>query len=116
LDNSIILLSPCARRGLIVMATLGAISVSAAQSARSDELVEPPTLSSINGMLDILMVATPKPVPTISFAPPGGGASINPTGWVYEVCPRPPSANRCPIGQSTFSNYGGVRRSNVATF
>lgn len=65
--------------------------------------------SSSGGVLDILMIAKPQPVPTISFPPPGGGAPINPIGWVYEVCPRPPSSNTCPAGATTVSDYGGVR-------
>src|SRR5579864_7950372 len=73
-------------------------------TATADPLVEPPVFASQNGVLDIMMVAMPQPIPTISFAPPGGG-SINPTGWVYQVCPRPPSGLSCPAESGTVSPY-----------
>src|SRR5262249_19081245 len=79
------------------------------QPASADDIVEPAVLSSSGGVLDILMVAKAKAVPTISFLPPGGGAAINPIGWVYEVCPRPASGNDCSPGPTTISDYGGVR-------
>jgi len=78
-------------------------------SALADPIVEPAVFSSLGGVLDVLMVARAQPVPTISFAPAGGGAPINPLGWVYEVCPRPPSGTQCPATATTVSDYGGVR-------
>src|SRR5262249_2614624 len=65
-------------------------------AARSDSLLEPPVFESSNGVLDVLIIAKAKPVQAISFKPQGNGELINPTGWVYEVCPRPNSANECP--------------------
>jgi L-ascorbate oxidase len=50
---------------------------------------EPAVFASEHGVLDILMIAKPRPIPSISFAPLGGGAVINPIGWVYEICRRP---------------------------
>jgi L-ascorbate oxidase len=47
---------------------------------------EPAVFASEHGVLGILMIAKPKPIPSISFTPPGGGATVNPLGWVYEVC------------------------------
>jgi FtsP/CotA-like multicopper oxidase with cupredoxin domain len=81
------------------------------QLSSADDIVEPHVFSSANsgGVLDLLMVAKAKPVPTISFLPPNGGAPINPIGWVYEICPRPASGNQCPADATTFSDYGGVR-------
>jgi L-ascorbate oxidase len=78
-------------------------------TARAGEFVEPQVFSSSHGMLDLLMIARPKPVPSISFQPPRGGPAIEPTGWVYEICPRPRSGNECPMGAPTVSDYGGVR-------
>jgi L-ascorbate oxidase len=81
----------------------------APQAARADAITEPAVFTSSGGVLDILMVAKPKPVPTISYPPPGRGAPINPIGWVYEVCRRPPWSNQCPAGAATVADYGGVR-------
>jgi FtsP/CotA-like multicopper oxidase with cupredoxin domain len=98
-----------ARHRWLAAIGLAAASACAPQSVRADAIVEPVALSSIGGVLDILMVAKPKPVPTISFHPPGGGAAINPIGWVYEICPRPAAGNQCPADATTVADYGGVR-------
>jgi L-ascorbate oxidase len=78
-------------------------------TARADNLVDPPVFASQNGVLDIMMVALPQPIPTISFTPPSSNAIIHPTGWVYQICPRPPSGLSCPAGSATVSPYGGTR-------
>ncbi len=71
-------------------------------------LIDPPMFASRNGVLDIMMVAMPQPIPTISFAPPHSSTIIHPTGWVYQICPRPASGLNCPWGSSTVSPYGGT--------
>jgi hypothetical protein len=63
--------------------------------AAAATLVDPPVFASQNGVLDIMMVAMPQPIPSISYTPPGSSTIINPTGWVYQVCPRP----TLPVGQ-----------------
>ena len=80
-----------------------------AHSAAAQSLAEPPVFSSHNGVLDIMMVAIPQPIPTISFTPPHSHAAIHPTGFVYQICPRPPSGLSCPSNSSTVSPYGGTR-------
>jgi L-ascorbate oxidase len=80
-----------------------------AQTATAQTLAEPPVFSSHNGVLDIMMVAIAKPIPTISFTPPHSTSVIHPTGWVYQICPRPTSGLSCPSGSSTVSPYGGTR-------
>jgi FtsP/CotA-like multicopper oxidase with cupredoxin domain len=80
-----------------------------AGSAPAANFVDPPVFASQNGVLDILMIAKAKPIPTISFKPPLSQNSINPTGWVYEVCKRPETGLTCPSGSGTVSPYGGVR-------
>ncbi len=75
----------------------------------AETLVEPPVFSSEDGVLDIMMVAMPQPIPSISFAPPGNSSIIHPTGWIYQVCLRPESGLSCPSGGGTVSPYGGVR-------
>jgi FtsP/CotA-like multicopper oxidase with cupredoxin domain len=80
-----------------------------AETAAADTLVDPPVLASKNGVLDIMMVALPQPIPGISFTPPHSHAIIHPTGWVYQICPRPASGLSCPSDSRTVSPYGGVR-------
>ena len=80
-----------------------------AETAAAATLVDPPVLASKNGVLDIMMVALPQPIPGISFTPPMGHAIIHPTGWVYQICPRPASGLSCPSDSRTVSPYGGVR-------
>jgi FtsP/CotA-like multicopper oxidase with cupredoxin domain len=79
------------------------------RQAAADLLPEPQVFASEQGVLDVLMIAKPSPIPSISFTPPGGGAAINPVGWVYEVCRRPVSGDQCPAGAGTVADYGGVR-------
>jgi len=93
------------RRLLATLAMLGCCS----GAANATDLVEPAVFASSNGVLDILLIAKPKPVPSIAFTPPGGGNAINPTGWVYEICQRPASGTSCPAGTGTVADYGGVR-------
>jgi hypothetical protein len=76
--------------------------------AVADTLVDPPVFASQNGVLDIMMVAMPQAIPTIAFTPPGGSTPINPMGWVYQICARPPSGLSCPANSSTVSPYGGT--------
>ena len=72
-------------------------------------LVEPPVFKSRDRVLDIMVVAMPQPIAGISFIPPGGDKVIHPMGWVYQICPRPPSGSSCPARASTVSPYGGAR-------
>jgi FtsP/CotA-like multicopper oxidase with cupredoxin domain len=78
-------------------------------TAAADTLLDPPVFTSQNGVLDIMMVAMPQPIAGISFTPPHSSAIIHPTGWVYQVCPRPASGLSCPSNSRTQSPYGGVR-------
>ncbi len=64
-------------------------------------LNEPITLTSTNGVLDILMIAKAAPVTTI----PG-----SPQGWVFQICPRPSNGtNACPAVAGSPNYYGGTR-------
>jgi FtsP/CotA-like multicopper oxidase with cupredoxin domain len=78
-------------------------------TAAAANLVDPPVFSSQNGVLDIMMVAIPQPIPGISFTPPSSSEIIHPTAWVYQICPRPASGLSCPAGSHTVSPYGGTR-------
>jgi L-ascorbate oxidase len=90
-------------------ASLAAMLVLGAETALGAAFVEPTVFASSNGTLDLLMIARPKPIAAIAFNPPGAAGPINPIGWVYEVCKRPPSGNACPAGAGTVADYGGVR-------
>jgi L-ascorbate oxidase len=68
----------------------------------SAELREPLTLRSERGVLDLLMVARPAPIPTL--------APFAPVGWVYEICRRPSEdAEACPDASPDTNYYGGTR-------
>jgi L-ascorbate oxidase len=97
------------RRWIGAASVVAALSTGGVATAAAASLVDPPVFASQNGVLDIMMVAMPQPIPGISFTPPNSHAIIHPTGWVYEVCPRPASGLSCPSGSSTVSPYGGVR-------
>ena len=98
--------NPLGHVGLLSLVISLAVGAGTALGA---PFVEPTVFASSGGVLDILMIAKPKPISGISFTPPQGGNPINPTGWVYEVCQRPASGNTCPTGSGTVSDYGGVR-------
>ena len=94
--------------GLAVAAAL--IAATMCGTAGAARFLEPPVFSSKNGVLDILMIARPKPVTAISFRPPGSKRVIHPEGWVYEICYRARSFhNRCVAPKYTSSEFGGVR-------
>jgi L-ascorbate oxidase len=93
-------------RGLA--AAIAALWIGGGGQVAAETLRDPPVFASRDGVLDIMMIAMPQPIPTISFTPPGG-ATLHPTGWVYQVCPRPASGLSCPSSSSSVSPYGGVR-------
>ncbi|GAC1330645.1 MAG: hypothetical protein NVSMB20_00390 [Bradyrhizobium sp.] len=103
----------CARRlsmrHWIGAAGIVAIMAPGVQTAAADTLVDPPVFKSQNGVLDIMMVAMAQPIPGISFTPPKSKSVIHPTGWVYQVCPRPAAGLSCPSDSRTVAPYGGVR-------
>jgi FtsP/CotA-like multicopper oxidase with cupredoxin domain len=70
-------------------------------AAGPSELLNPPTFSSSNGVLDLLITAKVKVVPFETYSP---------ASWVYEVCYRSDSTNNvCPSDSRTASEYGGMR-------
>ncbi len=71
----------------------------------ASDLAEPITLSSQNGLLNLLIVAKAAPINNLASASPAG---IAPNGWVYEVCNRPADGvNSCPSSNSVIPNYYG---------
>src|ERR1700730_12341678 len=97
------------RRSIGAAGVITALWAIGGGTAAAQTLVDPPVFASQNGVLDIMMVAMPQPIPSISFTPPGSRTIIHPTGWVYQICPRPASGLSCPSGSRTVSPYGGVR-------
>jgi L-ascorbate oxidase len=98
------------RRWIGAAGLIAALCVGAGRgTAVAANLVDLPVFSSQNGVLDIMMVAMPQPIPSISFTPPNSSEIIHPTAWVYQICPRPASGLSCPAGSLTVSPYGGVR-------
>jgi FtsP/CotA-like multicopper oxidase with cupredoxin domain len=72
----------------------------ASVSLQAAELAEPITISSQNGVMDLLMVAKPSPIKTLPNEP---------TGWVYEICKRPANkSDNCPIKVGDPNYYGGT--------
>jgi FtsP/CotA-like multicopper oxidase with cupredoxin domain len=97
------------RIGLCAAGMASLLGTTLSGAAAAGNFVEPPVFSSSNGLLDLLIVAKPAPVTSISFTPPGGSA-MHPVGWVYEICPRAAaSGNQCPSGAATAAPYGGAR-------
>jgi FtsP/CotA-like multicopper oxidase with cupredoxin domain len=90
-------------------AALASTALMIAGAAGAAPLVEPPVFASQNGVLDIMMVAMPQPIPTIAFVPPNSTSVIHPTGWVFQICPRPASGSSCPASSPTVAPYGGTR-------
>ena len=77
------------------------LCASVLSAATSSTLNEPITLTSSHGVLDILMIARAAPINTI----PG-----KPTGWVFQICPRPSdNSNMCPAVAGSPNYYGGTR-------
>jgi L-ascorbate oxidase len=98
-----------ANRRSMRLAAVVAASLCGSHVARAVNFVEPPVFASSHGVLDLLMIAMPQPIPSLSYTPPGG-PTMNPTGWVYQICPRAAATgNLCPAGSATVSNYGGIR-------
>lgn len=94
----------------LVAAWIFAGSICCSTAALAGAFAEPPVLASSHGLLDLLVIAQPQPVPSISFTSPGG-STLHPTGWVYQVCPRQAAIdnNQCPSNSVTVSSYGGIR-------
>jgi L-ascorbate oxidase len=79
-----------------------AVTSQSGTTAAPDELREPATISSSNGILDLLVIAKAEKI--AQFAP------YQATGLVYEICTRPSDgANQCPANQSGANHYGGTR-------
>jgi hypothetical protein len=70
-------------------------------AAAPNELMEPPTFTSSNQVLDLLITAIVKPITLDTFSP---------AAWVYQVCYRSDAVgNTCPADSRTASEYGGMR-------
>jgi L-ascorbate oxidase len=89
-----------ARPGLSLGVCLSAGCMLFAGESQSDTLQQPYTLTSSNGVLNLLMVAQAQKVPTLS--------PLNPTGLVYNVCIRPSNGSEtCPPPPANVIPYAG---------
>ncbi len=83
--------------GLILIGSCGTTVVGGG-SATSDG---PPVFTSSNHLLDLLVIAEPKPITLGKFQP---------TAWVFEMCPTSlAQGDSCPAGSQTVAPYGGIR-------
>lgn len=94
-------------RTLLALLTLG--TALGARPVWAGDFVEPAVFASHDGVLDLTMIAKAKSIPSIVFTAPSG-STLNPTGWVYEICERASAqGDACPAGSATVADYGGVR-------
>ena len=88
--------------GLALSAGITCAALMAGNPANAAEIQEPYTLSSVNGVLDVLMVARPGTLSTLT--------PQKPTGFVYDVCRRPTNgAEVCPAPPPGVNLYAGPR-------
>ncbi|HTJ63533.1 MAG TPA: multicopper oxidase domain-containing protein [Alphaproteobacteria bacterium] len=74
----------------------------ASTGTKAAPLPEPQVFASDKGVLDILMVARAAPIETFPL--------FKPTGWVYDICPRPKDGTlACPTKPAGSNLYGGSR-------
>jgi FtsP/CotA-like multicopper oxidase with cupredoxin domain len=90
------------KRGVIAPALFFLV----ASTVTAADLEEPITLSSENGVLNVLIVARSAPVPAISLTTPSSPTQ----GWVFDICPRPDNrSDTCPTDPGAPNYYGGTR-------
>jgi L-ascorbate oxidase len=94
--------SPCAPPALLslfVLLFLGSCGRTVVGTAATP--FDPPTFTSSNHLLDLLVIAEPRPITLGKFQP---------TAWVFEMCPVSiAQGNSCPAGSQTVAPYGGIR-------
>ncbi len=87
---------------MFFLSTVITLILSGSMIANSAELVEPPVFTSSNKVLDLLMIAKPVKVNTLT----------NVTGWAYEICKRQyanKDGSSCQTGKSNTNPYSGAR-------
>ena len=76
--------------------------LAAALPASAAKLPELPVIKSSNGLLDILIIARADKIRTFG--------DYHPTGWVYDICPRPADgSDACPAKPPGTHLYGNTR-------
>jgi len=87
---------------LCVLASCGHVRKTATQGpAQGPTADDPPTFTSANHVLDLLVIAEPKTITLGSFQP---------TAWVFEMClSSQAQGDQCPADSRTVSPYGGIR-------
>lgn len=89
------------KRRFLALACLNSILVLCfTLSTSAQTAFNPPSFSSSNGVLDLLLIARPDTIHLGKF---------NPTAWIYEVCKTSIAANdQCPADSRTVATYSGV--------
>ena len=77
-----------------------ALLICSAFTSSAQTSFNPPSFSSSNGVLDLLLIARPETIHLGKFSP---------TAWIYEVCQTSVAANdQCPADTRTVATYTGV--------
>ena len=85
----------------VAFVALGAL-LSMPLSGRAVEIQEPPVISSVNGVMDLLMIAQATRMPTLT--------PMRPQGFFYNICRRPADGSEiCPPGSPGSNPYNSVR-------
>jgi L-ascorbate oxidase len=85
---------------LLALVCAGPMMCVAQSSANHPTFYNPPSFSSTNHLLDLLMIARPETIRLGSF---------HPTAWIYEVCPTSVAVqDTCPADSRTAAGYAGV--------
>jgi len=83
-------------------------------AASSPSLVDPPVFASRDGVLDIMMVAMPQPIPTISFTPPNSSTIIHPHRIGLSDLPAAGVGTELPLGQQPSCRHMAAHASPCA--
>jgi L-ascorbate oxidase len=89
------------RKNLLALACASVVfGLCLSSSSSAQTSFNPPSFSSSNHVLDLLMIARAETIHLGAFSP---------TAWIYEVCQTSVAANdQCPADSRTVANYKGV--------
>lgn len=94
-------------KGILALCGMGASAIAAVPSS-AQPFQEPKVFASQSGVLNLVMIAEPRPNPSFASFYPGPDGQ-GPESWVYRICrDQPADAMDCPAG-SYVADYGGVR-------
>ena len=80
---------------------IGSCGKTVISGSSSFDPLAPPVFTSSDHLLNLLVIAEPKPITLGPFKP---------TAWVFEMCPMAlAQGDNCPAGSQTVAPYGGIR-------